>query len=260
MADIKSVLPYDLGAEVYDAHVSDPNDSTYHSYYEKPAIRAVFGDLSNKKILNIGCGSAVDTQWLVENGSKDVTGIDLSAGLIAIGQKKFPDLDLRVMDMEALEFADESFDLAVSSLAIHYLDNWTTALKEAHRVLRRGGRYVFSCNHPVAGAVSYSNSGNHRNGLMGKSKNIVTGEVKYFGDYMKINNLGVGKTMMPIGGLEVTTYTQTFSNMVRYIVDSGFTIESVVEPLPQKSLIQADNDTYDKLNRFPYFIIWELRK
>lgn len=260
MADPKSVLPYDLGAKEYDAHVSDPNDSIYHSYYEKPAIRKIFGDLSGKSILNIGCGSAVDTQWLIENGAGSVTGIDLSKGLIAVGKGKYPHLDLRIMDMETLEFEDASFDLLVSSLAIHYLPDWTRALKEANRVLKPGGRYVFSCGHPIDSAMKYSHEGDTYTALLGRGKNKKTGEVEYIGDYLKPDSNGTSELAMPIRNLKVITYTQTFSNMVRYIREAGFTIEAAIEPLPIEQMKIVDINTYNKLRRFPSFIIWELRK
>jgi ubiquinone/menaquinone biosynthesis C-methylase UbiE len=260
MADPKSVLAYDIGAEEYDAHVSDPNDSIYHSYYEKPAIRKLFGDLTDKKVLNIGCGSGVDTHWIVENGAKSVVGIDLSKGLIDVGKKKYPDLDLRVMDMEKLEFDDESFDLLVSSLAIHYLPDRTDALKEAFRVLAPGGRYVLSSNHPLDGALEYFSNGDIQSALVGRNKNTMTGKNEYIGDYLKTSKSGVSEFVMPIGDLKVTTYTQTFANMVRYIREAGFTVESVAEPIPSEQMKTIDLHAYNKLSRLPFFIIWELRK
>lgn len=260
MADPKSVLAYDMGAAEYDAHVSDPNDSIYHAYYEKPAIRKLFGDLTDKKVLNIGCGSGVDAQWIVESGAKSVVGIDLSKGLIDIGRKKYPDLDLQVMDMEKLEFEDESFDLLVSSLAIHYLPDWTEALKEAFRVLKPGGRYVLSSNHPLDGALEYFSNGDIKSALVGRNKNTVTGKNEYIGDYLNSTNNGVSEFVMPIGDLKVTTYTQTFANMVRYIREAGFTIESVEEPMPMEQIKALDLHVYNKISRLPAFIIWELRK
>lgn len=260
MADPKSVLAYDLGAEEYDAHVSDPNDSIYHAYYEKPAIRKLFGDMSDKKVLNIGCGSGVDAQWIVENGAESVVGIDLSKGLIEIGKKKYPDLDLRVMDMEDLDFDDGSFDLLVSSLAIHYLPDWTKALKEAFRVLKPGGRYVFSCGHPLEDALFYTQEGDTNYAYIGRKRSVSTGEPSYIGDYLKSDSNGISKLTMPLRELVVTTYSQTFSNMVNYICSAGFRIASVVEPVPDESMKTIDLHVYNKLTRLPAFIIWELRK
>lgn len=260
MADPISVRPYDLGAKEYDAHVSNPNDSIYHSYYEKPAIRSLAGNLSGKRVLSVGCGSGVDTQWLVENGAKNATGIDLSSGLIELGIKKFPNLDLRVMDMEALEFEDASFDLLISSLAIHYLADWTTALKEAKRVLVDGGRYIFSCGHPIDSAMQYFRDTRYSGSMLGVRKDLESNLNEYTGNYLQASQGGTTPLTVPIRELTVTVYTQTFAKMVKYITDAGFTIKSVVEPLPIDEMKALDLATYEKLMRFPSFIIWEIRK
>jgi ubiquinone/menaquinone biosynthesis C-methylase UbiE len=71
---------YDANAENYHRHVSDPNDSTFHAYYEKPAIRAELPDLNGLEVISIGCGSGVDTSWLADHGAKKVAGTDISKG------------------------------------------------------------------------------------------------------------------------------------------------------------------------------------
>ena len=95
------------------------------------------------EVISIGCGSGVDARWLKDNGASEVTGVDISEKLIAIAKNNNPDIEFRVMDMEKLDLADASFDLAYSSLAIHYTEDWTIPLKEAYRVLKPGSKYIF---------------------------------------------------------------------------------------------------------------------
>ena len=59
------------------------------------------------------------TQVELAKKGADVTGVDISDGLITIAKESYPECDFKVMDMEKLEFTDESFDFAYSSLAIH---------------------------------------------------------------------------------------------------------------------------------------------
>ncbi len=259
--DKKTVAAYNAGADEYDSHVSNPDESIYHSYYEKPSMHTLVGDVKGKTILSIGCGSGVDTQWFVDQGAKKVVGVDISEGLITIAKKKFPDIVFKVMDMESLDFEDETFDLTYSSLAIHYLADWTTALKEARRALKPGGRYVFSCGHPIDSAKEYFKDEMQEGSLIGKVKYLKSGESRQFGDYIHIETGGVTPLYMPLTeNLRVTTYTQTFSNMVRYITDSGFTIEQCVDPLPIKDMQRVDSSTYNRLRKYPFFILWSLRK
>ncbi len=97
-------------------------------------------------ILDVGCGQAQDARFFAERGYA-VTGIDLSeTGLQLARQKLPPQLQSRVhferTNIAApLLFADLSFDVVYSHLAIHYFDHGTTEeiFSELHRVLKPGG-------------------------------------------------------------------------------------------------------------------------
>ena len=182
--DPDTIRHYDQNAENYHRHVSDPNDSTFHACYEKPAIGAELPNLAGLEVLSIGCGSGVDARWLADNGAKRVVGIDISKGLLDIAKANNPDLEFHEMDMERLEFPDASFDLPYSSLAIHYVDNWTVPLKEAYRILRPGGKYIFSCGHPVDSAVEYEVKDGVKYALLGRKVNQETRERTVYGDYL----------------------------------------------------------------------------
>ncbi len=251
---------YDKNADNYHRHVSDAQESIYHSYYEKPAIQAALPDLSGKKVISIGCGSGVDARWIKDNGAAEVVGIDLSDNLIAIAKAENPDILFKQMDMEQLAFPDESFDLAYSSLAIHYIDDWTTPLKEALRVLKAGGSYVFSCGHPIMSAMDYGDSDNQKHALLGKKINEQSEERRIFGDYMVAADGGVKGTVATIANSQLVVYHRSISAMIAQIQASGFEIVQMIEPLPIESLKSHDPFNYDLLMRIPAFIIWKLQK
>lgn len=259
--DNDTISAYNDGAAVYDAHVSNPEESIYHSYYEKPAMHELVGDVRGMKVLSIGCGSGVDTQWFIDQGATKVVGIDISEGLVKIAKQKYPEVEFRVMDMLHMDFEDEMFDIAYSSLAIHYLKDWTEALKETKRVLKPAGRYIFSCGHPIDSAKEYFKDELQEGSLIGKVRYLQSGQERQFGDYIRYDSAGVAPLFMALTeDLKVTTYTQTFSNMVRYITDSGFAIEKCVDPIPTAQMKDLDNSTYNKLMKYPFFILWSLRK
>lgn len=254
--DPNTVMHYNANAEQYHRHVSDASDSTFHSYYEKPAIRAELPHLHGLEVISIGCGSGVDARWLADNGAKQVVGIDISEGLLAIAKKKNPDIVFHEMDMEHLDFPDESFDLAYSSLAIHYVDDWTQPLKEAHRILRKNGLYVFSCGHPIDSAMEYVTEGDYKYARLGRRVNQLTSERTIYGDYLVPESGGVKPVKGMLGDIEVVVYHRTFSKMIEQIQGSGFTIERAVEPQP----IEGDPDHYEQLKKIPTFMIWVLKK
>lgn len=258
--DPNTVKSYNQNAENYNRHVSDPTDSTFHSYYEKPAIRAELPILDGLNVISIGCGSGVDARWLADNGAKKVVGIDISEGLLAIAKKNHPDIDFHEMDMERLGFEDESFDLAYSSLAIHYVDDWTQSLKEAHRVLRQGGQYIFSCGHPVDSAMEYATEGNVKYARLGRKVDLETKKRTTFGDYLAAQGDGTKPVRGMLGDIEIVVYHRTFSKMIEQILAAGFAIEKVVEPQPTEGMQSADPQMFDQLTKVPTFMIWVLRK
>ena len=258
--DPRTIESYDHFAKGYHDHVSDPNDSIYHSYYEKPALRKELGDLNGKNILCIGCGSGVDANWLAQNGAASVTGVDISKELIAIGKQHFPHLDLHVMDMEQLDLPDGTYDVACSSLAIHYVDDMTQSLKEVYRVLKSGGMYVFSCGHPLDTALERNEDSVKKSRLLGKTVVKETGKHTIIGDYLAADTDGTRHIDGNLGDMDVRVYHRTFAVMVQQIVASGFTVEKVVEPLPLKPLRDIDSSTYETLLKHPSFIIWVVRK
>lgn len=75
-----------------------------------------------------------------------LTGIELSPEMLAIAHERRGEIgreaDLRLGDAQALEFADESFDTVVCTLALCTIPDDRQAVREAYRVLRRGGRFV----------------------------------------------------------------------------------------------------------------------
>ncbi|HVC36564.1 MAG TPA: class I SAM-dependent methyltransferase [Candidatus Dormibacteraeota bacterium] len=258
--DPNTVRHYNENAENYNRHVSDPTDSTFHSYYEKPAIRAELPSLNGLEVISIGCGSGVDARWLSDNGAKKVVGIDISSGLLDIAKKNHPDIEFHEMDMEQLAFPDESFDLAYSSLAIHYVDDWTVPLKEAYRILRPDGLYVFSCGHPIDSAVEFEVKDGVKYALLGRKVNQETRERTVYGDYLAAKSNGVKPVRGIVADVELTVYHRTFSKMVEQILASGFGIEKVVEPQPTDGMKAVDPAIYEQLTRIPTFMIWVLRK
>ncbi|MFJ8990908.1 class I SAM-dependent methyltransferase [Streptomyces sp. NPDC102279] len=145
-ADQDPVNDYDRFAEAYAA---ENENSLVNAYYERPAMVALAGEVTGRRILDAGCGSGPLSAALLDRGAV-VTGIDVSAGMLELaGRRLGDDVDLRVADLsERLPFADGAFDDVVASLVLHYLEDWGPALAELRRVLRPGGRLIASVEHP----------------------------------------------------------------------------------------------------------------
>ncbi len=138
---------YDGFAEDYATH----NESgIQNAYYERPAMLSLAGEVSGRRILDAGCGAGPLSAALRERGAQ-VSGIDASAAMVALARGRLGEgTDLRVGDLaDPLPFADGVFDDVVSSLVLHYLQDWGPTLAEMRRVLRPGGRLIVSVHHPL---------------------------------------------------------------------------------------------------------------
>lgn len=95
------------------------------------------------RVLDLACGTGLAAAAAAERGA-EVTGVDFSTAMLAEARSRLPSVRLEQGDAEALPFGDGVFDVVVSNFGIHHVPNPVTALKEANRVLRPGGRVAFT--------------------------------------------------------------------------------------------------------------------
>jgi SAM-dependent methyltransferase len=113
----------------------------------------LLGDVAGKDVLEVGCGAAQCARWLRAHGARAV-GIDLSAGQLrharALDERQGVRVPVAQADATALPFRDGSFDIACSAFgAVPFVARADTVMAEVARVLRPGGRWVFSVTHPM---------------------------------------------------------------------------------------------------------------
>lgn len=89
------------------------------------------------KILDLGCGVGVMTAFLHGKGH-DCFGVDISPLFIREAKRKSKG-KFRVMDVTDLKFRDSSFDVVISAETIEHVLDPEAMLKEAARVLKKGG-------------------------------------------------------------------------------------------------------------------------
>jgi SAM-dependent methyltransferase len=113
----------------------------------------LLGDVRDRDVLELGCGAAQAGRWMVSQGAR-LTAVDVSLGQLLMARE----LDRRTGtsvttvqgDAQALPFRDGSFDVVASAFgAVPFVSDATGTMREVARVLRPGGRFVFSTTHPV---------------------------------------------------------------------------------------------------------------
>jgi SAM-dependent methyltransferase len=118
---------------------------------EWPAIRALLPDLDGKRVVDLGCGFGWFARWARQHGARHVLGLDLSENMIGRARADTNDacIEYRIANLEQVDLPESSFDLAYSSLALHYLVNFDRLVNTVHRALRPDAYFIFTIEHPI---------------------------------------------------------------------------------------------------------------
>jgi SAM-dependent methyltransferase len=167
-------------------------------------------------VLEVGSGAASGARWLAEQGAATVA-IDLSAvqlgHAVRLGGATGVRVPLVQADACALPFADRSFDLACSAYgAVPFVSDSASLHREVYRVLRPGGRWVFSVTHPFRWALPDSPG---PEGLVVRHS--------YFDRDPYVEQDDTGRATY-------VEHHRTLGDRVRELVAAGFELLDLVEP------------------------------
>ena len=138
---------YDLWSDTYD---STPNPVVAMDARHTIGLLA---PTSGEIILDAGCGTGRNLKRLLLAGSKPV-GIDFSLKMLRVARREHPGAPLAIADLQQpLPFKDASFDAVLCALIGEHLGDLLGVLREFFRVLKKGGRLVFSVYHPAMSAA-----------------------------------------------------------------------------------------------------------
>jgi 2-polyprenyl-3-methyl-5-hydroxy-6-metoxy-1,4-benzoquinol methylase len=113
-------------------------------------LLALLGPLAGVRICDLGCGEGYLARWMAERGGS-VVAVDISQRMLEVAQQRTGDPAIQFVCDDAQELTmltEGSFDLVVSNLALMDIPNLQATYNAVHRVLRPGGRFVFTITHP----------------------------------------------------------------------------------------------------------------
>jgi SAM-dependent methyltransferase len=102
-----------------------------------------FGALASQRLLDVACGTGHIAGTAAGRGARS-DGIDFAATMVDQAKARFPGVSFREGDACRLPYPDDSFDAVACGFGLLHMAQPEQAMKEAWRVLRRGGRYAFT--------------------------------------------------------------------------------------------------------------------
>ncbi|WP_172806504.1 class I SAM-dependent DNA methyltransferase [Allokutzneria albata] len=202
-----------------------------NAHYDRPAILRLAGDVSGKRVLELGCAAGVLTEQLVARGA-DVLALDREPRMVEIARQRLGDrarVETADLEQPLALVPTGGIDLVVASLVLHYVEDWTPLFAELSRCLAPGGAFVFSIHHPVTGWMLSDQSDYHRVELVSETWDW--------------------------DGSRVTAqmYRRPFSAIFAELSRAGFTVEVVDEPRPEPGP-DVHPRMFEVLNTKPVFL------
>ncbi|MET9343625.1 class I SAM-dependent methyltransferase [Nonomuraea sp. NPDC003804] len=176
----------------------------------------LLGDVAGKDVLEVGCGAAQCSRWLSTRGAR-VVAFDISHRQLRHSQRIDLETGSRVpvlqADAESLPFGTAVFDLVCSAFgALPFVAAPARVFAEVKRVLRPGGRFVFSVSHPIRWAFPDD-----------PGERGLTSDRSYFDrtPYAETDDEG---------RLAYVEHHRTMGDWIGLIVAGGLTVTSLMEP------------------------------
>lgn len=139
-------MGFDVSADAYGEFMGRYSEPLATEFVD------LVGPSPGQRALDVGCGPGALTSVLAGRlGAGSVTAIDPSASFVAAARHRLPDVAVRQATAEQLPFPDDSFDLTMAQLVVHFMTEPTVGIGEMARATRPGG-VVAACVWDYAGA------------------------------------------------------------------------------------------------------------
>lgn len=202
------------------------NPISLNEVVEKPTMLGLLPDLTGKSLLDLGCGSGGHLQLYLQRYAHFTVGIDLSRNMLQQAEREFLRLGvstdkfaLQQLSMEQLaNLPYQDFDVVTSSFAFHYVQDFPKLLQDVYEKLKPNGLLIFSQEHPI---VTCYQQGERW------EKDAEKRQIAYRLNYYRDEGVRQRNWFKQ----PFTTYHRTTATIINNLIDAGFQIERVVEPM-----------------------------
>lgn len=204
---------------------------------EWPALEKMLPDFTGKRVLDLGCGYGWHCLYAARKGAAQILGIDLSEKMIreAVRKNTFDTIQYKVLGIEDYDYPAECYDIVISSLAFHYIEDLNSVFAKISRTLTQGGAFIFTIEHPVFTAYGT------QEWFCDDDRQPIHWPVdRYFIE---------GERTANFLGAEVVKYHHTLTTLLQGLLQAGFTITGVVEPQPTQEMLDSIPGMKEELRR-----------
>ncbi|CAN5717922.1 hypothetical protein BH11PLA1_BH11PLA1_11440 [soil metagenome] len=210
----------------YDQLIGEKRSDHYDNVIVPGTLRLVQPS-AGQRILDIACGQGVVSRELARLGAS-VVAVDAAEKLIEAAKKRGEksgagQIDYRVADaraLEALGLEENSFDSAACVMALANVNPLEPLFAQAARLLKTGGRFVFSITHPAFRAADQTSWG------WDESQRR---QYRRVDGYLSAGQKAI--QMHPGAAPDITTWTfhRPLQTYVRLLADSGLMVDALEE-------------------------------
>lgn len=242
---------------IYKHYTVYDNDDFFEKYHQKrslgnapnelieqPIIDELIGDANGMRIMDLGCGDGQYGVELLKRGAKHYHGIEGSIKMLKLAETNLAGYNCKLQNenIEETAFLKSEYDLILSRLVLHYIEDVDTLLQRVCESLKTESTFIFSIEHPV---ITSCYESYHQ-------------KVKR-GNWIVDNYFDSGKRINEWMGKKVIKYHRTLEEYWRLIHKAGFQVIEIRESKPQKANFEK-NEEYERRKRIPLFLIFKLQK
>jgi 2-polyprenyl-3-methyl-5-hydroxy-6-metoxy-1,4-benzoquinol methylase len=199
-------------------------------------------------VLDLGCGVGQLARYLATQGAAEVLGVDLSERMLALARAEWahPRVTYVRGAVEEVTFPPGRFDLVVSSLVLHYVEDYLGLIARIAGWLTPGGHLVYSTEHPIFTAR-----------LPGDGWVLDDAGKRTRWAVDRYSDEGARDETWFVSG--VRKVHRTMATLINGLVDAGLIVERVIEPVPSQEWLERHPLAQDERRR-PVFLLVRARK
>lgn len=238
------------GGEIYKRLILDP------------LMFKIVGSLNNKVILELGCGNGYLGPVFVTQKSKRIILLDISKYNLQFAKEKCNDSKIIFLEQDATKkwkVDSNSIDVVYSNMMLNEVENIKTPIKEAFRVLKNNGVFIFSVTHPAWDLYVFAQE------VVGVKSNKISGLGNYFrrgfakfimGAHSKTNPSLAEKYNQEF---EIEHYQRPLSDYFNELINTGFCVRKIIEPELTNELLQ-ENPRFSDYKNHPVGLVFYSKK